>query len=83
MIITTTLSSLQLSQVYNLMVNCTTKQDMFDHLLVKCNINAFNALHMSNSYNPLKYSFSILPISKYQQRVTKHCENGKIVLTEV
>ena len=68
MIITTKLIDKQLRQVHNLMLNCRNKQDMFDHL-IDIGLNAFNALHMSNSFESLyeghsivKVGHSVLPI---------------------
>lgn len=68
MIITTTLTQKQLRQVHNLIMNCRNKQEMFDHL-IDIGVNAFNALHMSNSFNSLyearsivKVSFTVLPL---------------------
>jgi len=68
MIITTTLTQKQLRQVHNLMMNCRNKQEMFDHL-IDIGINAFNAIHMSNSFTGLyearsmvKVSFTVLPL---------------------
>lgn len=68
MIITTTLTQKQLRQVHNLMMNCRNKQEMFDHL-IDIGVNAFNALHMSNSFTSLyearsmvKVSFTVIPL---------------------
>lgn len=68
MFITTTLTQKQLRQVHNLMMNCRNKQEMAEHLL-DIGINAFHAIHMSNSFNSLyegrtmvKVSFTVLPL---------------------
>lgn len=68
MIITIKLTEKQMKQINNLMMNCYTKQDMFEHL-IHIGINAFNAVHMSNSFAPIRNrdqvfaSFTVLPIS--------------------
>jgi hypothetical protein len=59
MIITTKLTDKQLKQVHNLMLNCRDKQDMFNHL-IDIGLNAFNALHMSNSFESLYQGHSIV-----------------------
>lgn len=82
MIISKQLTSDQLRQVHNLIMNCTDKQDMFDHL-IHIGLNAFHAIIMSNSYNKQNASYSVLPLVAQQQRKTYHYENGKPVLTEV
>lgn len=76
MIITTTLTQKQLRQVHNLMMNCRNKQEMFEHL-IDIGVNAFNALHMSNSFQGLyearsmvKVSFTVLPIYDFQEART-------------
>lgn len=68
MTITTSLTEKQLRQVHNLMMNCRNKQEMFDHL-ISIGLNAFHALHMSNSFESLyagrsivKVSFTVLPL---------------------
>lgn len=61
MIITTKLTEKQLAQVHNLIIACSTKQDMFDHL-ISIGVNAFNALLMSNSFERQTASFTLRPI---------------------
>jgi len=68
MIITTSLTQKQLRQVHNLMMNCRNRQEMAEHLL-DIGVNAFNAIHMSNSFTSLyearsmvKVSFTVLPL---------------------
>lgn len=82
MLITTKLTEKQLNQVNNLMMNCSDKMDMFDHL-IHIGLNGFHALHMSNSYSAEKFSYSLIPLVKQVQRKTYHCEHGKVVLIEV
>jgi hypothetical protein len=82
MIITQPLNETQLRQINNLLQHCTDKMDMFDHL-ISIGLNAFHSLHMSNSFNAAKYSYSVMPLVKQQQRKTYHCEAGKVVLIEV
>jgi hypothetical protein len=62
MMITTKLTDKQLRQVHNLMLNCRDKQDMFDHL-IDIGLNAFHALHMSNSFNSLYEGRSIVKVA--------------------
>lgn len=83
MLITTSLNQDQLKQINNLIISCNNKQEMFDCLLCKVNLNAFHSLHMSNSYDNKKYDYSIIPLHVCQQRKTYHCQNGKVVLIEV
>ena len=67
MIITTKLNSDQFRMINNLMMNCATKQEMFDYLFCKVGINAFHSIHMSNSFNKTRqYSFTVLPIYYFE-----------------
>lgn len=72
MLITIKLTSNQLRQVHNLVLNCTDKQDMFDHL-VNVGVNAYNAIIMSNSFKSLnKISYTVLSISDKIPHRTKN-----------
>jgi hypothetical protein len=82
MIITQTLNETQLRQINNLLQHCNNKMEMFDHL-ISIGFSAFHSLHMSNSFNSAKYSYSVVPLVAQQQRKTYHCEAGKVILIEV
>ena len=89
MIITTTLTERQLRKVNNLMLNCRNKQEMFDGLW-DIGLNAFHALHMSNSFEPLyasrsivKVSFTVLsPISQVAPRTYDQCDYEPRIVAE-
>lgn len=69
-------------QVNNLMMNCISRAEMFDHL-IHIGLDGKDATYMASSYNPAKHSFSVIPLVERMQRKTYHCENGAVVLIEV
>jgi len=59
----------QMRMIHNLMLNVSTKQEMFDYLICKLNLKYSQAIAMSNTFKPVKSkngydtSFTLLTIS--------------------
>lgn len=58
----------QMRMIHNLILSVNTKQEMFDYLICKLNLNYSQAIAMSNTFNPVRVkgcnvtSFTVLTI---------------------